>query len=381
MKKATVICIVWLSALMPLYAQTWVDSLDIYAREKFMPPSKFSWKWQDASLLFTFTKEYELADANEKDIYRSYVEAAMKGKVGRASGKSPNAVASGLGMAFLAHYSGNDKYGQAALKIFNQYQKINRTDNRGVSHKRFFKELWDDTIFMIGIFLGKMYIWTQDEKYLDELFIQIDAHREKLLDTESGLWYHGWDGDNKNRVNFCGQTGWSKNPEKRSQELWGRGNGWVIVTLAETVNILPAGNRYRKKAATYLKEMLVNLPEVQDTVTGHWYQLPMRPNQEGNFIESSATAMFAYGILTALNQNILSGEKYEKAVERAYAGLRKYSVINIKGSLTVTNVCKGTCIGDMDYYLNRNSSSQKPYGLAMAILFGRTYEKTYSNTQ
>ncbi|MCO5249250.1 MAG: glycoside hydrolase family 88 protein [Chitinophagales bacterium] len=358
-----------------LLAKTWVDSLDVYARTRYMPPKKMKWKWQDASLLFSFIKEYDLATEKDKSVYMDYVVKAMSKKLRRASGKSPNAVAAGMGMAFLAQHQKGYKYEKAALKVYNQYLKINRTDNKGVSHKRFFKELWDDTIFMIGSFLTRMYLWTGDEQYLKELFVQMDAHREKLLDKESGLWFHGWDGDNKNRINFCGQTGWSKNDEKRSQEIWGRGNGWVIVTLADIVNVLPKGNKYREKAATYLKEMVVNLPDIQDKTTGHWFQLPVKPEQEGNFIESSATAMFAYGIQIALDNDIILGEKYENAVRNAYIGLRKYSVVNTGDKhLTVINVCKGTCIGDMNYYLNRSSTSQKPYGLGAAILFGRTYE-------
>jgi hypothetical protein len=43
--------------------------------------------------------------------------------------------------------------------------------------------------------------------------------------------------------------------------------------------------------------------------------------------------------------------------------------------LTVQNVCKGTCIGDMEYYLNRKASSEKPFGLGMFIFFGRAFER------
>lgn len=356
-------------------AQTWVDSLDYYARERYMPPSKYKWTWQKASLLFAMTKQFELVNADNKTVYMNFVQKAMDRKYSKASGKSPNAVASGLGMSFLALHKKGEKYGKASNKIFQDYLKVKRTDNGGISHKKFFKELWDDTIFMIGIYLQNMYLWTGDEKYMDELFLQIDAHREKLLDPATGLWYHGWDGDNRNRCNFCGQSGWSKNPEKRSNEFWGRGNGWVVVTMAETVKTLPVGHPKRAVAEQYLKEMIENLPKVQDVNTGHWYQLPMRPEQAGNYIESSATAMFAYGILVALQENVVEGEEYEKALSRAYEGLRQFSMKEAGGKyLTVINVCKGTCIGNMNYYLKRSANGQKPYGLGMAIVFGRAYE-------
>ncbi len=356
-------------------AQTWVDSLDNYAREKYMPPSKYKWTWQKASLLFAMNKQFDLVAQDKRAVYMDFVQKAMNKKLSKASGSSPNAVASGLGMSFLALHKKGEKYEKASNKIFRDYQKVKRTDNGGISHKKFFKELWDDTIFMIGIYLQNMYLWTGDEKYIDELFLQIDAHREKLSDPATGLWYHGWDGDNRNRCNFCGQSGWSKNPEKRSNEFWGRGNGWVVVTLAETVKTLPKGHPKRATAEAYLKEMIINLPKVQDKNTGHWYQLPMRPEQAGNYIESSATAMFAYGILVALQEQIVEGDEYSDAVARAYDGLRQFSMKDAgNGYLTVINVCKGTCIGDMNYYLKRSANGQKPYGLGMSIVFGRAYE-------
>lgn len=366
--------------LTSLQAKTWVDSLDVYAREKYMPPSKFKWTWQRASLLFPATKQYEFKAENQKDTYLNYVQKAIDKRYGRANGKSPNAVASGLGMSFLAIHQNDEKYKEASNKIYQDYLKVKRTDNGGISHKRKFKELWDDTIFMIGIYLQNMYKWTGDEKYIDELFLQFLAHREKLTDPTTGLWVHGWDDDDKNRCNFCGQTGWSNNPLKRSSELWGRGNGWVVVTIAELVQTLPQDHPRRAEAEGLLKEMIINLPKVQDSATGHWYQLPMRPEQAENYIESSATAMFAYGILVGLQEGVVTGDKYENAIHMAYNGLRDHSIRKKGEYLTVTNVCKGTCIGDMEYYLNRKAKGEKPSGLGMVLLFGSAYDHYVSNS-
>jgi len=288
-------------------ALAWVDSVDLYARTVFLPAKKYHWTWQSAALLRAMMAQYEWAEESDKEIYLDYIVTAMNNSFGRVNGKTPNAVASGVGMAFLARVTGEEKYRIAAKKVYEDYLKIPRTENGGVTHKRRFRELWDDTIFMIGVFLQEMYKLTGDEKYLDELVLQIEAHREKLQDEKWGLWYHGWDGDEKKRCNLCGQSGWSKNELKRSEEIWGRGNGWVIVTLTQTLEMLPESHPQRTKLSSYLSEMLTHLPSLQDTVSGHWFQLPVHPYDEGNYIESSCTAMFAYGIDGALKMGILSG--------------------------------------------------------------------------
>lgn len=376
MKSKTLLCclLLWVTAQVSAQSLSWVDSMDLYARTVLMPPKKYAWTWQSAALLKTMIVRYEQAPAADKEKYLQYVKQSMAHVQPMANGRSPNNVASGVGMAFLARVTGDKKYSAAADKIYRQYLKIPRTENGGVTHLSGFKELWDDTIYMLGVFLQEMYRLTGDEQYLNELVGQIEAHREKLLCEEWGLWYHGWDGDNKKHCHPCGQDGWSNNPEKRSRECWGRGNGWVVVTLSETIQLLPANHPQRAKLASYLKEMLVHLPALQDSATGHWFQLPVRKNEAGNFIESSCTAMFGYGILSALKTGIVSGQEYQQSADRAFAGLRTHSIKELNGPyLTTKNVCKGTCIGDKEYYFQRSAKSEKRYGLGMFILFGSMY--------
>lgn len=190
------------------YAQTWAGSLDVYAREVYLPANKYRWKWQSASFLSVMVKQYDKSDQAEKKIYLDYVKRATDKTYGRANGKSPNAVASGLGMAFLYRVTGDEKYKLKCDQIFNEYLKTRRTAEGAVSHLSFTLQLWDDTVFMIGEFLLGMYRATHDEKYLDELATQIKLHRDKLRDEEWGLWYHGWDSDAKSRCTFCGQWNW-----------------------------------------------------------------------------------------------------------------------------------------------------------------------------
>lgn len=357
-----------------IFSKTWVDSLDVYAREKYMPASKYNWNWMKAALLHAMVKQYDNDTTENKKVYYDFVKKAMDKKYKRANGKTPNAVASGLGMAFLLRVNGEDKYKKACQKIYSDYLKIKRTKDGGVSHLRNDVELWDDTVFMIGQFLLEMYKATNDEKYLDELASQISIHRDKLQDKTSGLWVHGWDSDAKSHCTFCGQLNWPNKATGRSEEIWGRGNGWIVVTLSDALNNISKDNAHWPIFAGYLKEMIVQLPALQNKENGHWYQLPLRVDEPKNFMESSCTAMFAYGEITALILGIVTDSAYVKSVELAYNGLRNYSIKKLSGEyITTKNVCKGTCIGDKNYYLKRKVKDQKPYSIGMFINFGRQY--------
>ena len=359
------------------FAQTWVDSLDTYAREEFMPPSKFNWTWMKASLLYTMVKQYDNnTDAVQQKIYLDFVKTAMDKTYKHANGKVPNAVASGLGMAFLYRVTKDIKYKKACDKIYSDYLKIKRTKDGAVSHLPAHRELWDDTVFMIGQFLMELYKATGDEQYLNELFKQISLHREKLQDSTTGLWVHGWDSDHKGHFSFGSQLNWANKTTGKSAEIWGRGNGWVVVTMADLLLSMPKSNPNWNELAGYLKEMIVNLPQLQDKATGHWFQLTARPDEPENYIESSSTAMFSYGISKALQLDLVTDAAYKNSIELAYKGLRNYSILQIDEKyITTKNVCKGTCIGDKEYYLKRKVKNEKPYSIGMFINFGRSYNK------
>lgn len=375
-KIAALILVLTLSLPVVSYAATWVDTLDAYAREKYLPPSRYMWTWVDAALLNTMVKQYDLTnDPAKKAIYLAYVQKAMKVSGPVANGHMPNDVASALGFAFLYRVTKDEKYKLKAEKIYRQYLKIKRTKEGAVSHLSVNVELWDDTVFMIGQFLLGMYQATGDQQYLDEFMKQLRLHKEKLQDTQTGLWVHGWDSDNKDHCFVCGQTHWPDKETRRSAEIWGRGNGWIVVTLSDALSIVGQKNPYYNELAGDLREMIQNLPALQDQKTGHWYQLPVRNTDSANFIESSCTAMFAYGIDAALRMGVVKGETYQKSVDNAYSGLRQYSLVPASGSyLTTQNVCTATCIGNKSYYLHRPVQKGKPYAIGMFIQFGLNYE-------
>ncbi|HEX2901708.1 MAG TPA: glycoside hydrolase family 88 protein, partial [Bacteroidia bacterium] len=187
-----------LSLHSPSPGPTWVDSVDAYARNSFLPAKKYNWTWQQAALLRAMTQQYDWKVGPNPAVYLDYVRTAIDKSMHAAyAGHNPNSVASGFGLAWLARVTGEAKYRDAAEQLYQKYLKIPRAPNGGVTHLRRFRELWDDTIFMVGIYLLEMHLLTDDEKYLDELLLQVQTHREKLQVKQWGLWVHGWDGDDK----------------------------------------------------------------------------------------------------------------------------------------------------------------------------------------
>ncbi len=359
--------------------RTWVDSVATFGMERCLPAEKFYWGWNHAILLNAMVQMYRSQEPGEREVYMNYIKTCMDRTMNRVSGNHPNFVVPGLGMAFLYGELGENAYWDKAMKVWYEYLLIPRARNYGASHRANTVELWDDTVYMLGAFFLEMYRQTGDDIYIRELLDQYYAHAEVLADKETGLWFHGWDADEVDFDDKCGQVGWADKTTRRSNEFWGRGNGWIFMTLADVLEALPKDNPMWKEAARELAKMSKKLPRWQDPETGMWYQLPVRYVEEGNFLESSCTAMFGYALSIGMRHGVLKMSVYQPVVDRAYNGLKRHALkITADGYLSPDKVCIGTCIGDKDYYFSRQVASGVDFAVGVFVMFGLEYEKQHN---
>lgn len=355
--------------------QNWGDKLTQYVVEKYMPAHTYIFNWNEAVFLKAAVARCE--QGMDKDYLFPYIQTAIDSTFAEANGHHPNAVVSGLGLAYLAHTTGEAKYKEKAFEIFEQYKKIPKATNGGVSHRDNVIELWDDTVYMVGEYLMQMYKLTGDKAFLLEAISQLKKHAEKLEDAQTGLWYHGWNNDSAPSLDPCCQAGWDQNPNRRNNEFWGRGNGWILMTLVDLMELLPKDDaNYTYLKASFTKKLQTLLP-LQDKATGHWYQLPMYPGEKGNFIESSSTAMYAYAAAKGIVLGILPADRYTPMIERAYTGLEANSLQPTGDYLNMKNICDGTCIGDKQYYYNRGIVNERAYALGIATMFYDQYHQMH----
>lgn len=333
-----------------------------------VPADKYVWNWRDAVLMKAFVDIWRTDESRRKEV-EGYVLAAMTRLAPKAHGRHPNGIASGVGLAFLKEAGiSTPETDEALERVMRQYLSVPRSPNGACSHRPGKVELWDDTLYMLDIFLVQCWRSTGDGKYLGMLADEILSHAAYLTDPRTGLWYHGWAESGEAYEDSCCMKGWNTGVSHRNDEFWGRGNGWVAMALADLLEVLPAGDpRYPRLKSMFLK-MAKTLLRHQDRHTGLWYQLPAHPRDKKNFLESSGTAMFACAFAKAAASGILD-RKYMSSAKKAYEGLVRHCIgYDDKGYPVLGRICEGTCIGDRGYYYSRRIISGETYATGAFLM-------------
>ncbi|MGL5387713.1 MAG: glycoside hydrolase family 88/105 protein [Serratia sp. (in: enterobacteria)] len=234
-----------------------------------------------------------------------------------------------------------------------------RTERGGMQHVTLAEEnhqqLWDDTLMMSVLPLAKIGKLLNRPQYVEEAKYQFLVHIQHLMERESGLWFHGWTFDGKH--NFA-------------KARWARGNSWLTIVIPEFLELLdlPEYDATRRFLLQVLQCQVAALAECQHP-SGLWHTLLDDPN---SYLESSASAGFAFGILKSVRKRYID-EKYLPIAEKALQGVVKQ--INADGELM--QVSFGTAMGkNLDYYRQVPLTSM-PYGQAMAILCLVEYLNVY----
>jgi unsaturated rhamnogalacturonyl hydrolase len=210
------------------------------------------------------------------------------------------------------------------------------------------ESLWGDDAYMSIPALAEMGRLTGEKKWFDDAVKQALQMSKHLFVPEKGLYTHGMHLHNPVAPHF----------------YWARANGWVVVALCDLLDVLPKEHPGYEPVKAQLVAVLRGIAEYQDGVTGLWHQMVDRNN---SYLETSASAMFVYGLARAVNQGWLSPTTYGTIAQTGWIGLTQR--INERGQV------EGTCVGttlasDQVYYYHRPTSPYALHGYGPVLLAG-----------
>jgi hypothetical protein len=117
------------------------------------------------------------------------------------------------------------------------------------------------------------------------------------------------------------------------------------MALIEVLDALPEDYARRSEVIDLLVKDFDAILKWQDKKTGVWYQVMDSPGREGNYLESTCSAMFTYALLKAYRLGYV-GTKYREAGIKAYKGIiNNFIRVNADKTISLTNCCSVAGLG------------------------------------
>lgn len=255
-------------------------------------------------------------------------------------------------MAF--HIINNSKWGEDAakataknaieaiitdLKYYNEHNVIGGTNSKvektsandvqkkmldGWFHKyNYVDQVWCDGMYMGPALLAQLINYKNATNNVSNddwslLTKQFSITWEQLRDSKTGLLYHGMTATPT-------ITDWSKDTTPTSYHsgaFWGRANAWYMLALVDVLELMPTSNTNYSTLKGYLENLSASIASYQNE-DGTWYQVLDQKDDalNGNYEESSCSALFTAAYLKALRLKLLESSKYETMAKKAYVAL------------------------------------------------------------
>ncbi len=316
------------------------------------------WEWTHGIGLYGLLKLWDIT-GDEKPLHIMQDWFTNRFAAGTPT-KNVNTVSPFLTLAYLAERLDNRSY-LPYLDTWAEWimKEMPRTEEGGLQHIVFNsvneQQIWDDTLMMCVLPLAKIGLLLNRPAYVEEAKRQFMLHTKYLADRKTGLWFHGW--------TFAGRHHFA-------DALWARGNCWVTIAIPEFIELLdlPPEDSLRLFLIETLESQVKALENFQDD-SGLWHTLI---NEKSSYLEASAAAGFAYGILKAVRKGYLQN-KYEPMAIKAI----KAVLANISNDGELQQVSFGTPVfNDLQGYRDIPLTSM-PYGQSMAILALVEYMNRY----
>jgi len=207
--------------------------------------------------------------------------------------------------------------------------------------------LWLDDLYMGVPALAQMGKLTGDNKYFDDAVMQVKQFAQRMYNEVKGIYMHGW----------------VESMETHPEFRWARANGWALMAKAELLDVLPTDHPGYNFVLQQFKKHVAGLAQYQSG-SGFWHQLLDRND---SYLETSATAIYAYCIAHACNKGWIDPVTYAPMAMLAWNAVT--TKINKKGQV------EGTCVGtgmafDPLFYYHRPVNVYAAHGYGPVILAG-----------
>jgi unsaturated rhamnogalacturonyl hydrolase len=189
-----------------------------------------------------------------------------------------------------------------------------------------------------------------------------------MYDADTGLYRHGYDASGA--AFWAQENGCSRNP-------WLRSLGWFSAALVDvTENLSPDATQMRAELKEMAGELADNLLRYIDADAGMLWQVPNQLGREGNYPETSGSAMVAYFYIKGARLGILDPSFGPRGKAIFQAICDRY-LTETEGKLNLGGICLVAGLGPennrrrdgtYEYYISEPVVENDAKGLAPFLM-------------
>jgi len=260
-----------------------------------------------------------------------------------------------------------EKYRKAMETLENQLRKHPRTQSGNFWHKMIYpNQVWLDGIYMAQVF-SALYEKNYGSGNASDAVMQIKNVRKHMFNEKKGLYYHGWDESKK--------AFWADKETGLSQNFWLRSEGWFLVALSDLLEIAEGGEL--EDLAEIFKEAIEGVSKYVDDKERMLCQVIDRPAKDGNYFETSGSAMVSYAMQKGSRLGFLNKE-YGTLGREIFDGIkRSHLKEDGNGIMYLDGICLVAGLGpegnrrrdgSYEYYISEPVVSNDAKGTAPFLL-------------
>ena len=288
--------------------------------ESYKPYKDGRWCYEDGCVLIGSIALYRATgDAMWRDYVLNWLDHAVE-----ADGSIPGYITKqysiddilcGRALFFALDETGEEKYRKALAFHMTRLEGHPRCPCGSFWHKENYpNQVWLDGLYMAQPFYTEYEHRFDKDARMSDIVMQFRNVRAHMWNSEKKLNYHGWDESL--------QQPWCNKTTGLSANFWLRSTGWYLMALVDCISLCNEQiyEHYRALVDIF-RESLDGVLTWQDADSKLFYQVIDQADTEGNYLETSGSAMIACAIMKGVRIGVLDAEKYLPMGREIYEAL------------------------------------------------------------
>ncbi len=228
--------------------------------------------------------------------------------------------------------TGKFKYKKAINLLYSQLQSQPRTELGNFWHKKIYpNQVWLDGLYMAQVFYTRYETVFNRGRNYGDIVKQFRNVYEHMYDNEKKLYYHGWD--------VSKQAFWSDGETGLSKSFWLRSIGWYTVGLVDAISYFDTSRPNLKAELITIFRKTTEWPEQYLDPEKHmFWQVVDQMGREGNYVETSGSAMIAYAMMKGARLGFVD-RRFAAVGEKVFNGICREYLTETDGQLNLGGIC------------------------------------------